>query len=245
MNDLIKIGSFDNKETVNARELHEFLEVKTIFANWIKRRVEEYGFEKDNDFIILLKNGKNSGRPSEEYHISTDMAKELSMVERNEKGKIARTWFIERDNKLTSNESASLADPNLANIDYLARSFRVNEASKALMFEKYFKETGNTAMIKALPDYTEEPMTKPLSELLKDHGVNLSAIKANNILIDFGVLEEKERKASKGKIKKYKSLTEDGLEYGKNLISRHNQKETQPHYFVGKFSELADRFFLQ
>lgn len=63
------------------------------FTNWIKDRIAKYGFSEGSDFIKVLANsGENpwGGRPSTEYHLSLDMAKELSMVERNEKGKHRR-----------------------------------------------------------------------------------------------------------------------------------------------------------
>ncbi|WP_375640820.1 MULTISPECIES: antA/AntB antirepressor family protein [unclassified Bartonella] len=127
MNTLIKITeqTIDQEtvQAVNARELHTFLEVKSEFRNWIKNRIEEYGFLENKDFIsfakILAKPnasqenqgfvsfGKDlpkpkGGRPSTEYHLTLDMAKELSMVERNEKGRQARRYFIECEKKLKS-----------------------------------------------------------------------------------------------------------------------------------------------
>ncbi|WP_338022614.1 antA/AntB antirepressor family protein [Bartonella australis] len=76
-------------QTVNARDLHAFLEVPTRFNDWIKNRINEYNFQENKDFIsftkILVK--PSGGRPSMEYYLSLNMAKELSMVERNEKGK--------------------------------------------------------------------------------------------------------------------------------------------------------------
>ncbi len=96
MNDLIKVNRDDTgKQTVNARELHEFLESKQQFTNWITNRVEQYGFSEGTDFVKLNCFIKSDSKPRTEYHISIDMAKELSMVERNEKGKQARQYFIE------------------------------------------------------------------------------------------------------------------------------------------------------
>lgn len=91
----INESSINNQETqtVNARELHEFLEVKSKFADWIKNRIGEYGFSEGSDYITLSKNLETGGR-SLEYHLSLNMAKELSMVERNEKGRQARQYFI-------------------------------------------------------------------------------------------------------------------------------------------------------
>lgn len=80
-------------QTVDARQLHGFLGVGRDFTNWIKNRIAEYGFEEGVDYMAFFaKFGENSekGRPSKEYAIKIDMAKELCMLERNEKGRHAR-----------------------------------------------------------------------------------------------------------------------------------------------------------
>lgn len=103
MNELIKVGqsTFNNEvvQTVNARELYEFLEVSSRFNDWIKNRIEKYEFIENQDFIWLTKNLVSGGQVNE-YHISLDMAKGLSMVERNDKGKQARKYFIQCEKQL-------------------------------------------------------------------------------------------------------------------------------------------------
>ena len=92
LNELIKIEVKEGKETVNARELHSFLENRRDFSAWIKARVIRYGFIEGVDFTndtIVVR-----GSTFKEYFISVDMAKELSMVENNLKGKAARQYFI-------------------------------------------------------------------------------------------------------------------------------------------------------
>lgn len=106
MNDLITINreQIDGQEirTVNARELHEFLESKQEFSAWIKSRIEQYDFVENQDYVVFDKIIKNpsGGRPAIEYHITIDMAKELSMVERTEKGRKARRYFIDCERRL-------------------------------------------------------------------------------------------------------------------------------------------------
>ena len=89
MNELIKLQpqtiNGNIVETVNAKELHGFLEVRSKFADWIKNRINEYDFIENQDFTTISKNLENGGRTIE-YFVTLDMAKELSMVERNEKG---------------------------------------------------------------------------------------------------------------------------------------------------------------
>lgn len=97
MEEIIKITEHNGKRSVNARELHQFLESKYQFANWIQERITKYGFVENQDYEVFKENLKNSngGRPQIEYALSVDMAKELSMVENNEKGRLARKYFIE------------------------------------------------------------------------------------------------------------------------------------------------------
>ena len=81
---------------VNARELWGKLGSKTQFADWIKSRIEKYDFVDGVDFIVQkILNGESRGFQPIDYFISLDMAKELSMVENNAQGKIARRYFIE------------------------------------------------------------------------------------------------------------------------------------------------------
>lgn len=102
MNQLIAITEENGKKTVNARELHTFLGVGRDFTNWVKDRIEKYGFVDGLDYSPILAKTSEGGRPKIEYHISLDMAKELSMVENNEKGQEARRYFIECERKLNT-----------------------------------------------------------------------------------------------------------------------------------------------
>lgn len=108
MNELISLNQSaingELQQTVNARELHAFLGNGDMFANWIKNRIEKYGFVENQDFVSFLETTKkpSGGRPSREYYLTLDMAKELAMVENNEKGKQARQYFIECEKKLNS-----------------------------------------------------------------------------------------------------------------------------------------------
>ncbi|ELT2924898.1 antA/AntB antirepressor family protein [Escherichia coli] len=99
-------GTIDNETTllVNARDLHSFLGVGRMFAHWVKERIAEYGFVESQDYILICQNGQTKGRGgdrrSKEYHLTLDTAKELAMVERNEKGRQIRRYFIECEKKL-------------------------------------------------------------------------------------------------------------------------------------------------
>lgn len=81
-------------QTCNARDLHAFLKVKARFNDWIRNRVEDFGFQENQDFITLTRLLVSGGK-RKDYYLSLDMAKELAMVERNAKGKEARLYFID------------------------------------------------------------------------------------------------------------------------------------------------------
>lgn len=102
MRELIKITEQNGQKAVSARELHKFLESKRDFSNWIKDRIEKYGFIENQDFEVFNNFGENpnGGRPAIEYALTIDTAKELAMVEGNEKGKQARRYFIECEKQL-------------------------------------------------------------------------------------------------------------------------------------------------
>jgi hypothetical protein len=79
-----------------------------------------------------------------------------------------------------------------------------------------------------------------MTNLLKNNDSKISTVKANKILVAIELLEEKERPSSKypDKIKKYKALTEKGLNYGVNKENPNSPEQTTPHYYVEKFDEL-------
>lgn len=94
MNTLIPIN-YDNPErpTVSGRELHEFLGVDTRYNDWFPRMVE-YGFTESVDFYSILSKTSEGGRPRTDHQLTIPMAKELCMIQRNERGKQARQYFL-------------------------------------------------------------------------------------------------------------------------------------------------------
>jgi uncharacterized protein HI_1422 len=93
----------------NARELHTFLEIQTRYNDWIKNRINEYGFIQDEDYFIITE--RTNGRPRKEYHITLDMGKELGMVERNERGRQIRKYFIECERRASQPKQIALPEP--------------------------------------------------------------------------------------------------------------------------------------
>ena len=103
--------NYKKEKVINARELHKALESKRDFSNWIVDRIEKYSFIKNEDFsTILLKS--TGGRPRKEYILRLDVAKEIALIENNDKGRAIRKYFIEiekryrniLDNSKTTNQ---------------------------------------------------------------------------------------------------------------------------------------------
>jgi len=97
MSELIKISTevigTENVNSVNARDLHNTLNIDKKFADWITHQIKSLGLEKNVDYITFTTKG--NGRPTKEYIITTDTAKHISMASRTSKGKEVRNYFLE------------------------------------------------------------------------------------------------------------------------------------------------------
>lgn len=241
MNELIKITEQNGKKAVSARDLHEFLESKRDFSNWIKDRIEKYDLVENLDYVVFNNFGENpkGGRPLTEYALSVDAAKELSMVEGNEKGKQARRYFIACEKAVTSNvyELPKLQDLTAARMmaaDYTVKTLNLNDASKLPLIKAINEPLGLPT-----PDYVESKGTLiTISEIAKEIG--LSSSKANQVLASLGILEKKTRRSTKDKDKEkcFWSISPQYAHLGENLVCPSNQNETQPKWYLEKKSEI-------
>ena len=109
MNELIKVDYTTDRPTVSARELHEFLKVSTEYRHWFPRMCE-YGFTEGQDFNpVIFERVQNEGgrlvsRTVDDAQLTIDMAKEICMLQRNEKGKQARQYFLQLERDWNSPE---------------------------------------------------------------------------------------------------------------------------------------------
>ena len=143
-------------QTVDARELHAFLEVGTAFKDWIVRRIDTYDFREGQDFCSFLSESFG-GRPAREYALSLAMGKELAMVERGEKGKQARAYFLECERRAKA-ASQALALPT----DLEARVERIEQqvalqTPKVLAFERLTDQRGAVSMREAAKLLSQKP----------------------------------------------------------------------------------------
>lgn len=260
--EVVEIVEHDGKQAVNARELHQKLGSKQRFADWIKNRIEKYGFVENQDYEVFHKIMKNSndveyqdfevfhkimensngGRSRIEYALSLDMAKELCMIENNEQGRLFRKYFIEvekaarvkyEQEKLDKKASDSF-DIKLKWLNFLPGYLNLSDVSKLAMAKKIAEPLGLPT-----PDYVSAPngAKHSATELLKSHGVGLSARKFNELAVKAGLLKLKERKGT-NKVHKYCEITKKGLAYGENDINEKNMNQTQPHWYDSKFGEV-------
>lgn len=103
MNELININYDTEQPTVSGRELHEALSVETRYNDWFKR-MTEYGFVEGEDFYSNLSKTSEGGRPSTDHQLTIPMAKEICMLQRNDKGKQFRQYFIRVEDAWNSPE---------------------------------------------------------------------------------------------------------------------------------------------
>lgn len=113
MNELININYNSDRPTVLGRELHDMLGVETRYTQWFNRMCE-YGFTEGNDFFPIL--GKSSGgRPSVEHQLTIAMAKEICMLQRTERGKECRQYFIKIEEQWNSPDAIMQRALQIAN----------------------------------------------------------------------------------------------------------------------------------
>ena len=125
------------KRVVSARELYEFLEVKTPYHKWTVRNNEYLDFQENVNYTVTDKFVQNpnplGGRPSKEYFYTLDAAKEISMLQRTKKGREARQYFIECERKLKEQQ---LTIPNFSNPYEAALAWAEEYKAKQLVIEE-------------------------------------------------------------------------------------------------------------
>ena len=105
--DISKLVRINDEGKVFAREIWSFLESKSDYRKWFKRRADDLGLKIPNDYKVVIFDLPNQGTPKIEHEISIDLGKELAMLERNERGKQLRKYFIEAEKKLRQVAQAS------------------------------------------------------------------------------------------------------------------------------------------
>lgn len=163
--------------TVSARDLHAALEVETRFNDWFLRMCE-YGFEEGKDYCSFLSNRADGlpGKPRKDAEITIEMAKEICMLQRSEKGKQARQYFIQLEKDWNSPEKIMSRALQIANDQIRSLTARVEADAPAVYFANAI--TGSETNI----------LVRDLAKLLKQNGVDTGERRLYELLRNDGFL---------------------------------------------------------
>lgn len=166
MNELIKITYNNDRPAVSARDLHDFLEVKTAYKDWFPRMCE-YGFTEGEDFNPLkIERVQNEGermvtRTVDDAVLTIDMAKELCMIQRNEKGKQARQYFLQIEKDWNSPEKV------------MARALQIAGDKLKRLENKVEADVPKVLFADAVSASKTSILVGELAKLLKQTGVDI------------------------------------------------------------------------
>ena len=178
MNKLINVTLNDNHEPiVSGRQLHEALDVKTKYADWFNRMID-YGFAENQDFL-LLKNEQQTGRGGHnkvDHVIKLDMAKEIAMIQRTERGKQVRQYFIQVEKDFNSPEKI------------MARALLMADQKVHKLEAQIEADRPKVLFAEAVSASHTSILVGELAKLLKQNGVDMGANRLFNWLRAHGYL---------------------------------------------------------
>lgn len=178
MEDLININYKDGNPSVSARELYEALGVKTDFRHWFPRMCS-YGFQEGTDYISVWQKKQTNGGPQmvSEYQISIDMAKHICMIQRDERGRKYRQFFLELEKAWQSPEKVMARALQLANQQVKELNGQLQEQNQQI------------AMLRPKAIYLDMILHSSslvlITQIAKDYGI--SAIRLNRLLHEWGI----------------------------------------------------------
>lgn len=179
MDELIKTEQNENGEIlVTGRDLHEFLDISTEYKKWFNR-MTEYGFNENEDFIRVTQKSPTLGgiQNISNHHIKLNMAKEISMIQRNEKGKQARQYFIEVEKRWNSPEMI------------VQRAMQIQDKKVKELETRNSMLLQQNKEMKPKADYTSKILKNKglvtISQIAKDYGMSPQAM--NKLLNEYGV----------------------------------------------------------
>ena len=170
MNELIKIEVRDGQQLVNGRELHKFLEIKTPYTQWFER-MREYGFIENTDYILVSQKSESSNitgvKIVQDHLMTLNMAKEISMLQRNEKGKQARQYFIKCEEAWNSPEMI------LARANQI-QSYMIEDYTKKIeiLENKVKEDKPKVIFADAVATSQSSILIGDLAKLIKQNGVD-------------------------------------------------------------------------
>ncbi len=179
--DLIADNGEDIK--VSGRKLHMFLDVATRYNDWFSRMLE-YGFEEGKDFYSKMSKSETGfGRPQIDHEMTIDMAKEISMLQRTEKGKQARQYFIQLEKDWNSPEKVMARALDIAHKTLAEVRVSLDEANKVIEEQK-----PKVVFAEAVSASKTSILIGELAKLIKQNGVDIGQRRLFQWLRDKGYL---------------------------------------------------------
>ena len=209
MNELIKIEkqiiNNDEVNSVTARDLWQALESKQEFTHWVKARLEQaYAVENEDyisfDKIIKRETGATKAR---EYALSLDLAKNIAMLERNEKGNQVRKYFIACEKQLREQQTPQLPQTYLEALESLVESEKRNQVLQA----KIEQDRPKVAFANAISGSDDSISVGQFAKILKQNGIETGRQRLFNYFRDNGYL-------IRGRTKDFNMPTQKAMEQG-------------------------------
>jgi len=246
MNELIEIKINENQEPiVSARELHKFLGLTEGFQKWFEKQVE-YGFIENVDFCSVKtftqQNQYGGEKEIQDYALKLDMAKELSMIQRNEKGRQARKYFIQVEKDWNSPDKVMARALIMANKTIESKNLVIEEQAREIEENKL-----KVIFADAVAVSEKTILIGELAKILKQNGINIGANRLFVWLRENGYLIKRKGTDWNAPIQKSMEL---GLFEVKETAITHSDGHTsiskttkvtgkEQIYFINKFKESA------
>jgi len=187
-NNLITINYNGDNQTVLGRELHEFLEVKTQYKDWFPRMCE-YGFTENEDFNSLkneqvqMEGNRSVSRTILDHQMTVEMAKEISMLQRSDKGKLARQYFIELEKKWNSPEAVMARALNMAN-----KTIENLKSYTYLLEVKIEEQKPLVGFAETCLKSKDNILVRQVSKIAQDEGIDIGEKKLYKKLREWGLI---------------------------------------------------------
>ena len=203
MNELLKVNYDNDRITLSARELHEFLEIKTKYKDWFPRMCT-YGFDENVDYRAMAqKRATAQGNETTyvDHEITLDMAKEIAMIQRSEKGKEVRQYFLELERKWNSPEAVM----NRA-LEYSRKQVKALMEEKQGLIEENNQLKPKALFADAVSASNESILIGQLAKLIRQNGYEIG----QNRLFEW--MRENEYLIKKGE--RYNQPTQKSMDLG-------------------------------
>lgn len=185
MNELLKVNYDNERITLSARELHEFLEIKTKYKDWFPRMCT-YGFDENVDYRAMAqKRATAQGNETTyvDHEITLDMAKEIAMIQRSEKGKEVRQYFLELERRWNSPEAVM----NRA-LEYSRKQLKTLMDKNQVLVEENTQMKPKAVFADAVSASEESILVGQLAKLIKQNGYNVGQNKLFEWMREHGYL---------------------------------------------------------